>query len=79
VRFDVSDNEDEQGEEPVDDGLNVGELVGQLEVVLKCFVVGAFSPVSSDFVLLLSNHRHHLVFDDDDGKMMTMMMIVVVM
>ncbi|RSH93442.1 hypothetical protein EHS25_007798 [Saitozyma podzolica] len=39
VRFDVSDNEDEQGEEPVDDGLNVGELVGQLEVVLKCFVV----------------------------------------
>lgn len=68
VRFDVSDNEDEQGDAPVDDGLNVGELVGQLEVVLKCFVVGAFSLISSDLVLLLRNLRRRLVFDDDDGN-----------
>jgi hypothetical protein len=60
VRFDVSDNEDEDGEQPVDDGLNVGELVGQLEVVLKCLVVGAFSLVSSRFVLPFSDLRRDL-------------------
>jgi hypothetical protein len=43
VRFEVSENEDEEGVEPVDDGMEIAELVGELEVVLKCLVIGTLS------------------------------------